>query len=128
MSSPAPFPPTRGRHVAAFVGGLLVGNSAPHLASAATGREHLTPLAGRRSSALVNLAWGAANLAGGLALVRAAAGPGRRWDRRLVAFEAGVVTFAAWMAASESLAPLNSGPDDAHRGGQTTTAAPASTR
>ncbi|MEL7975843.1 hypothetical protein AAG589_08245 [Isoptericola sp. F-RaC21] len=110
MTIPPSVPPTRGRHVAAFVGGLLVGNSAPHLASAATGREHLTPLAGRESSPLVNLAWGAANLAGGLALLRAAAGPGRRWDRRLVAFEAGVVTFAVWMAASEGLTGLNSAP------------------
>ncbi|MGE9362013.1 hypothetical protein [Isoptericola nanjingensis] len=124
MSRPAPVPPTRGRHLASFVGGLLVANSAPHQASAATGREHLTPLAGRGSSPLVNLVWGAANLAGGLALVRAATGPGRRWDRRLVAFELGAVTFAAWMAASEGLAPMNSVP----RGDQTTTAVPASAR
>ena len=110
MSSPAPVPPTRGRHVVAFVGGLLVANSAPHLASAVAGREHLTPLAGRGSSPLVNLVWGAANLAGGLALVRVATGPGRRWDRRLVAFEVGAVTFAAWMAASEGLAPMNTRP------------------
>lgn len=97
------------RHDAgAFVGGLLVGNCAPHLASAVAGRVHLTPLAGRESGPLVNLVWGAANLAGGLALVRAATGPGRRWDRRLVVFEAGVATFAAWMLASEGLAPMNS--------------------
>lgn len=125
----APVNPTRGRHAAAFVGGLLVANSAPHLASAAAGREHLTPLAGRRSSPLVNLVWGAANLAGGLALVRSATGPGRRWDRRLVAFEAGAVTFAAWMAASEAMAPMNSVPvTSVPHGDQTTTAAPASAR
>lgn len=101
------------RNAGAFVGGLLVGNGAPHLASAAAGRVHLTPLAGRESGPVVNLVWGAANLAGGLALVRAAAGPGRRWDRTLVAFEAGVVTFAVWMLASEGLAPMNSaGPRD----------------
>ena len=56
--------------------------------------------------------------------MRSATGPGRRWDRRLVAFEAGAVTFAAWMAASEAFAPLNSVP----YGDQTTTAAPASAR
>ncbi|WP_166846176.1 hypothetical protein [Isoptericola sp. BMS4] len=99
---------TSRRHTQAFVGGLLVGNCAPHLASAVAGRIHLTPLAGRESGPLVNLVWGAVNLAGGLALVRAAAGPGRRWDGTLVAFEAGVATFAAWMFASEGLTRINS--------------------
>ena len=38
----------------AFVGGLLVANSAPHLASAVAGHTHLTPVAGRNSSPRVN--------------------------------------------------------------------------
>ncbi|CAM3632857.1 hypothetical protein [Isoptericola cucumis] len=101
---------SRRRAVGAFVGGLLVANCAPHLASAVTGRAHLTPLAGRDSGPLVNLAWGAANLVGGLALTRAAVGAGRRWDRSLVAFDAGVATFAAWMFVSERVMPLNSVP------------------
>ncbi|MCA5892413.1 hypothetical protein LEP48_03475 [Isoptericola sp. NEAU-Y5] len=101
--------PRRGA-VGAFVGGLLVGNSAPHLASAVTGRVHLTPLKGRDSGPLVNLAWGAANLLGGLAVTRACLGRGRRWDRSLVAFDAGVATFAAWIFVSEYAMPLNSAP------------------
>lgn len=101
---------SRRRAVGAFVGGVLVANSAPHLASAATGRVHLTPLAGRDSGPLVNLAWGAANLLGGLVLTRAAVGAGRRWDRSLVAFDAGAATFAAWMVASEWAMAVNSAP------------------
>ena len=100
----------RRRAVGAFVGGVLVANSAPHLATAATGRVHLTPLAGRGSGPLVNLVWGAANLLGGLALTRAVVGAGCRWDRSLVAFDAGVATFAAWMFVSERVMPLNSVP------------------
>lgn len=53
--------------VGAFAGGLLVGNSAPHLATAVTGRTHLTPLAGNESSSVVNLLWGLANVTAGLA-------------------------------------------------------------
>ncbi|MEV4804786.1 hypothetical protein AB0K18_32710 [Nonomuraea sp. NPDC049421] len=100
------FPP-RAR---SFVAGLLVSNSAPHLATAVTGRRHLTPLAGRRSGPGVNLVWGLANLAGGLALLRSAAKaerPGDAWDGRLVAFETGCVAFAAWMAATERFLPMN---------------------
>ena len=33
-----------------FMAGALVANSVPHLASGVTGHEHVTPLAGRRSS------------------------------------------------------------------------------
>ncbi|TYB65251.1 hypothetical protein FXF51_18625 [Nonomuraea sp. PA05] len=93
-----------------FVAGLLVSNSAPHLATAVTGRRHLTPLAGRRSGPGVNLLWGAANLAGGLALLRSSARaeqPGDAWDARLVAFEGGCLMFAAWMAVTERLFPMN---------------------
>lgn len=90
------------RHVAPFLAGVLCANALPHLATAASGRTHLTPLAGRSSSRWVNAAWGAANLAAGLAVVgRAARGEGR-WDSRLVAFDAGAAAFALWMAASEA--------------------------
>lgn len=64
----------------AFLGGLLAANSLAHLATALTGREHLTPLAGRTSGPLVNGVWGGVNLLGGLLLARSAGGPDRRWD------------------------------------------------
>ncbi|UBU17653.1 hypothetical protein [Nonomuraea gerenzanensis] len=95
-----------------FVAGLLVSNSAPHLATAVTGHRHFTPLAGRRSGPGINLLWGAANLAGGLALLRSSARagrPGEEWDGRLVAFEGGCLVFAAWMAVSERFFPMNHG-------------------
>jgi hypothetical protein len=88
----------------AFAGGLLMANSAPHPATAVTGRTHLTPLAGKDSSPTVNLIWGLGNALGGLALTRACARTGdRRWDRSLIAFEAGSAAFALWMAASEAV-------------------------
>jgi hypothetical protein len=91
-----------------FVGGLLVGNSAPHLATAVAGRTHLTPLAGRESSPRVNLVWGLGNAVGGYALMRACADPGdRHWDRSLVTFEAGAAAFALWMAVSEVVTRVN---------------------
>lgn len=96
----------------AFIGGVLVGNSAPHLATAVTRRTHLTPLAGRESSAVVNLIWGLSNALAGLALTRACTRSGNRhWDRSLVAFEAGVATFAVWMAASEAALRVNTAGD-----------------
>lgn len=96
------------RRAGTFVGGLLVANSAPHLATAVTGRTHLTPLAGKESSPAVNLAWGLGNAVAGLALTRACAPTGdRRWDRSLVAFEAGTAAFALWMALSEAVLRVN---------------------
>ena len=95
--------------VRAAVAGVLMANSAPHLASALAGRRHLTPLAGKDSAPAVNLAWAAANLLGGALLLRgavAAREPGR-WDDRLVAFEAGYLGWALWMTASEYLLKLN---------------------
>lgn len=92
-----------------FLAGMLVGNSAPHLATAITGRRHLTPLAGRGSGPAVNGLWGAINLLTGLLLLtpdrRRGAG---RWDSDLVAFETGVLAFAAWMAGSERVLGTNS--------------------
>nr|WP_296064306.1 hypothetical protein [uncultured Actinoplanes sp.] len=94
--------------IASFTAGLLVANAAPHLASAVTGRRHLTPLAGRNSGPIVNGAWSALNLAGAIALlVRSARGKSARWDADLVAFGLGHVAFSAWMAASEAVAPIN---------------------
>ncbi len=96
------------KRIGAFVGGLLVGNSAPHLATAVTGRTHLTPLAGKESSAVVNLIWGLGNALVGLALTRACTrSAGRQWDGSLIVFEAGVATFAIWMAASEAALRVN---------------------
>lgn len=80
----------------------MVSNSAPHFASATTRRCHLTPLAGRNSGPTVNGIWGLLNLAGGLGLLKRSTDENRRtWDSNLVLFEAGAVTMAAWMAASE---------------------------
>lgn len=101
------------KQAGAFVGGLLVGNSPPHLATAVAGRTHLTPLAGRESSAAVNLVWGLGNVVAGLALTRAfTRSAGSRWDGSLIAFEAGVATFALWMAGSEAALRVNAGPRD----------------
>lgn len=99
---------TTRQRAGAFAAGVLVANSAPHLASAVTGRTHLTPLAGRQSSPKVNLLWGLGNAVGGLALTRACAGPGdRSWDRTLIAFEAGAAALATWMAVSEAIWRVN---------------------
>jgi hypothetical protein len=59
--------------VRSVVAGVLVANSAPHLATAVAGRQHLTPLAGRDSPPAVNLVWAAANLLGGALVLRGAA-------------------------------------------------------
>lgn len=96
--------------VQSFFAGMLVANSAPHVASAAAGREHMTPLAGRRSGAVANGVWAGLNLAAGVVLLRLA-GKGKkevRWDRDLVAFETGYLAFASWMALSERFFPMNS--------------------
>lgn len=100
------------KRTGAFIGGLLVGNSAPHLVTAVTGRTHLTPLAGKESSAVVNLIWGLSNALAGLALTRAFTRSGdHRWDGSLIAFEAGVATFAVWMAISEAALRVNTAVD-----------------
>src|SRR4051794_39400547 len=97
-----------GSRIASFAAGLLVANAAPHLATAVTGRRHLTPLAGRDSGPGVNGAWSALNIAAATGLlVWSARRKGSRWDADLVAFGLGHVTFAAWMAASESIGSTN---------------------
>ncbi|OAV59416.1 hypothetical protein [Enteractinococcus helveticum] len=58
------------RSVGAFFAGVFMVNSLGHFATAIAGKQHLTPLAGRRSGPAVNALWGAMNLAGGLALAR----------------------------------------------------------
>ncbi|MBB4935213.1 hypothetical protein F4561_006107 [Lipingzhangella halophila] len=97
--------------VSSFVAGVLVANSAPHLATAVTGRRHLTPLAGRNSGPAVNAVWGGVNLIGGLALLaRSHRGGGPHWGGELVAFEAGCLALAAWMAGTERVFQPNSAP------------------
>jgi hypothetical protein len=65
-------------------------------------------VAGKESSPTVHLIWGLGNALAGLALTRVSTRTGsRRWDRSLVAFEAGVATFAIWMAASEAALRVN---------------------
>lgn len=85
----------------AFCAGVLTVNSLGHLATAAAGKEYLTPLAGRRSGPAVNALWGAMNLGGGLVFARRSRTPGARWGREVHAFNAGAVTFAAWVLLSE---------------------------
>jgi hypothetical protein len=106
MASPHP-----SSRVRSFLAGVLVGNSAPHLATAVTGRRHLTPLAGRDSGPALNGLWGTINLLGGLLLLT----PDRhrtpgRWGGDLLAFETGVLALAAWMAGSERLLRTNTRP------------------
>ncbi|QFG20100.1 hypothetical protein [Actinomadura sp. WMMB 499] len=96
--------------VQSFVAGILVANSAPHFASAVSGRRHLTPLAGRESGPVTNGVWAGLNLVGGVVLLRLAR-KGKaevRWDRDLVAFETGYLAFAGWMALSERFLATNS--------------------
>ncbi|GAA1993640.1 hypothetical protein [Amycolatopsis minnesotensis] len=88
--------------IQSFAAGVLIANSAPHLATAVTGRQHLTPLAGRGSGPKVNAVWAALNLVGGTLLLRASRRGGtERWDGDLIAFETGCLAFASWMAGSE---------------------------
>lgn len=87
--------------VRAFLSGVLAANSIGHLATAAAGKEYLTPLAGKHSGPLVNAVWGGSNLVGGLALVRFATGPGHRWGPEIHAFGAGAAVFAVWGFLSE---------------------------
>ena len=108
LANVGPMSPSR---VRSFLAGVLVGNSAPHLATAITRRRHLTPLAGRRSGPAVNGVWGLLNLLGGLLLLTPDAhrSPGT-WDDDLVAFEGGVLAIAAWMAVSERMLRTNTEP------------------
>jgi hypothetical protein len=94
-----------------FLAGVLVGNSAPHLATAVTGRRHLTPLAGRMSGPGANALWGSINLLAGLLLLSPDSHrtPGG-WDDDLVAFEGGVLTLAAWMVVTERVLRTNTRP------------------
>lgn len=94
-----------------FAAGVLVGNSAPHLATAVTGRRHLTPLAGRDSGPAVNGLWGGISLLAGLLLLTPDGhSVPARWDDDLLAFEAGVLALAAWMVGSERALRVNTGP------------------
>lgn len=94
--------------VRSFIAGILMANSAPHAATAAAGLTHLTPLAGADSGPVVNGIWSAMNVAGSVLLLRAGRnGSTRKWDDDLLAFEAGYLVFAAWMAASERLFSTN---------------------
>ncbi|GAA1785569.1 hypothetical protein GCM10009834_51370 [Streptomonospora arabica] len=88
---------------------MLIANSAPHLATAVAGRRHLTPLAGRESGPVVNGVWAGLNIAAGVLLLRRkrSAAPAARWDGDLVAFEAGYLGFALWMAGSEAALRTN---------------------
>lgn len=92
-----------------MLAGILVANSAPHFASAAANRQHLTPLAGKQSGPVVNGIWALANLAGAGLALRASRSPEvTRWDADLLAFETGYLAFAAWMAGTERLFSTNS--------------------
>lgn len=96
--------------VRAFLAGVLTVNSVGHLATAAAAKQHLTPLAGRRSGSVANAVWGGANLVGGLVLARTGASAGERWGGELNAFGAGAAVFSTWMFVSELAMPLNTRP------------------
>lgn len=101
----------RSTRIQSFIAGVLVANVAPHLATAVTGRRHLTPLAGRDSGPGVNAVWAGLNLVAGVALLRRARRAGDadpRWNADLVAFETGALALAAWMAGTERFFPVNS--------------------
>src|SRR3954451_18488207 len=55
--------------IASFVAGSLVPNAAPHLATAVTGRRHLTPVGGRDSGPGVNGVWAALNIGAAIGLL-----------------------------------------------------------
>lgn len=89
------------------VAGVLCANSLPHLATAAAGREMMTPLGGKNSNRWINLLWGGVNLAGGLVLMAFGQRRDRAWDRHLVAFSAGAAGFLAWAAIGEAVFRFN---------------------
>ncbi|MGC0272023.1 hypothetical protein ACO0LV_03380 [Pseudactinotalea sp. Z1739] len=97
-------------NVRSFISGVLCANSLPHLATAAAGHQHMSPLGGRTSGRWANLVWGAANLAGGLALVSRPPGRGRRWGPRYRAFGYGVAAFSLWSAVAENIFAMNVDP------------------
>jgi len=60
---------------------------------------------------VANGVWALANLAGAGLVLRGSRSPDvARWDADLLAFEAGYLGFAAWMAGTERLFSTNSGP------------------
>lgn len=89
----------------AFLAGVLVANSAPHLGSFVAGRRHLSPLGGRAAGPTANLVWGLANAVCGYLLLRGAPPPNdtQRWDSTLLAFEAGAATWSLWSVSSETV-------------------------
>jgi hypothetical protein len=97
----------RSNRLRSAAAGILVANSAPHIASAVAGRRHLTPF-GRESGPALNGHWAVINLLGGALLLqgsRKASNP--YWNEDLHAFEAGYLGFALWMAASERALKIN---------------------
>lgn len=97
------------RTVPTFLAGMLTVNSVGHLATAAAGKQHLTPLAGRRSGPAINAIWGALSLGGGLAVAHWARTPGNQWGEEMHAFNAGAAVFAAWAAFSDRVMDINVG-------------------
>lgn len=88
----------------AAASGALVVNAVPHVASAVTGRRHLTPVAGRRSGPTINLLWGLGSAVAGYRLLgRPQPRDGDRWDTTLVAFEAGAAAWGVWSVLSEAV-------------------------
>lgn len=93
-----------------FLAGVLVGNSAPHLATAVTGRRHLTPLGGPRSGPGVNGLWGLLNLLAGLLLLTPDTHrTPQEWDDDLVAFEGGLLALAVCAVTTERALRTNTG-------------------
>ena len=93
--------------IRSVIAGVLMANSAPHVATALTGHQHMTPVGGRDSGPRVNAAWAALNLAGSAALLLYKRSRRPRWEADLLWFELGYFVFAAWMVTSERVMATN---------------------
>lgn len=93
----------RGNLLRSLAVGVLTANAAAHAYAAAVGATHLTPLAGRDSSARVNALWSAPNIAAALGLLRTVSKDVRL--RR--AFKAAAAAFTVWVLVSEWVTGFN---------------------
>ena len=59
--------------VLAFVAGMLLTNSIPHIVAGAIGEVHMTPF-GKKSTPIVNVVWGFVNLIIGIWVLQASGG------------------------------------------------------
>jgi len=84
-----------------FLAGVLAANGIPHFIKGITGERHATPF-GKRSSAAVNVVWGAINLGAAWFLWRFAGHNTGHAYRYLVAFGVGLLLMAIFLAQTGS--------------------------